>query len=159
MHQTSLRPFTDEEYQNFIQPSIENYAAEKTRAGNFRPETALQQAKEEFNHLLPAGMTTPNHYFYAIVDKETNQKVGHLWFTREEREEPIIYIYDVKIDEPYRRHGYAQGAFNRLEEKARELHVKKISLHVFGHNHAARALYEKLGYAATNINMSKTIDD
>jgi hypothetical protein len=26
---------------------------------------------------------------------------------------------------------------------------------VFGHNTAARPLYEKLGYVATNINMSK----
>jgi hypothetical protein len=30
---------------------------------------------------------------------------------------------------------------------------------VFGHNHEARALYEKLGYVATNIMMSKSLDE
>jgi ribosomal protein S18 acetylase RimI-like enzyme len=44
-----------------------------------------------------------------------------------------------------------------LEVKARELGLATLSLHVFVFNHEARALYEKLGYAITNINMSKAL--
>jgi len=44
-----------------------------------------------------------------------------------------------------------------LEERVRHLGLSTISLHVFGHNHAARALYEKLGYVTTNVMMSKTL--
>ena len=32
-----------------------------------------------------------------------------------------------------------------------------ISLHVFGHNRVARALYEKLGYETTNVNMTEKL--
>jgi ribosomal protein S18 acetylase RimI-like enzyme len=32
-----------------------------------------------------------------------------------------------------------------------------IALHVFGHNQSARALYEKLGYAPTNLNLYKPL--
>lgn len=38
-----------------------------------------------------------------------------------------------------------------------ELGMKKIGLHVFGHNKVARGLYEKLGYETTNVVMAKTI--
>jgi ribosomal protein S18 acetylase RimI-like enzyme len=44
-----------------------------------------------------------------------------------------------------------------LENVAREKGVEKIGLHVFGHNAAARALYQKVGYIETNVNMSKKI--
>ena len=33
--------------------------------------------------------------------------------------------------------------------------LETLALHVFGHNPGARALYEKLGYEITNINMAK----
>nr|WP_244923495.1 GNAT family N-acetyltransferase [Peribacillus butanolivorans] len=38
-----------------------------------------------------------------------------------------------------------------IEIIAKELGMKKISLHVFGHNKFARGLYEKSGYEITNI--------
>ncbi len=45
----------------------------------------------------------------------------------------------------------------RLEVEARRLNLEAIRLHVFGHNTAARPLYEKLGYEPTNINMFKSL--
>jgi ribosomal protein S18 acetylase RimI-like enzyme len=45
-----------------------------------------------------------------------------------------------------------------LEELARGMGIREVALHVFGHNHAARALYEKAGYEITNINMTRTLD-
>ena len=44
-----------------------------------------------------------------------------------------------------------------LEDHARVQSIKAIALHVFGHNTAARALYEKMGYEFTNINMVKKV--
>ncbi len=64
---------------------------------------------------------------------------------------------DLAIFEQHRRRGYASEALRLLEEKVREQGLDTISLHVFGHNHAARELYEKSGYAVTNVNMSKKI--
>jgi RimJ/RimL family protein N-acetyltransferase len=46
-------------------------------------------------------------------------------------------------------------AMTKLEGEAKRLGLDRIGLHVFGHNSAARPLYEKLGYVPTNINMVK----
>jgi RimJ/RimL family protein N-acetyltransferase len=37
------------------------------------------------------------------------------------------------------------------------LGLSGIALHVFGHNHGAQALYAKLGFVATNINLFKSL--
>jgi ribosomal protein S18 acetylase RimI-like enzyme len=66
-------------------------------------------------------------------------------------------VYDVRIDEAFQRRGYATQAFQKLETLVRDMGMSAISLHVFGHNTAARALYEKLGFATTNVMMSKQI--
>jgi len=84
--------------------------------------------------------------------------VGALWFAAEEREGgPWAFVYDVRIDNAYRRRGYGTQALEALEEEARELGLPRIALHVFGHNHAARAMYEKLGYEVVDLLMSKTL--
>ena len=70
---------------------------------------------------------------------------------------PIMFIYDFRIDEAHRRKGYGEQAMLAAEVQAKALGYDTIALHVFGHNHAARALYEKLGYEITNINMAKKL--
>ncbi len=70
---------------------------------------------------------------------------------------PAMFIYDFVIDEAHRRKGYGEQAKLAAEVQARALGYDTIALHVFGHNHAARALYEKLGYEITNINMAKKL--
>jgi ribosomal protein S18 acetylase RimI-like enzyme len=37
------------------------------------------------------------------------------------------------------------------------LGARSVELHVFGHNHRARALYEKVGFNETSITMAKPI--
>jgi ribosomal protein S18 acetylase RimI-like enzyme len=45
-----------------------------------------------------------------------------------------------------------------IEEKARELGLKSIELHVFAHNAVAMSLYERIGYKVKSQNMTKEID-
>ena len=67
------------------------------------------------------------------------------------------FIYDVFIEERFRGKGYGKSLMLLLEEKARELGLKSLALHVFGSNHVARKPYESIGYEVTNVNMSKTL--
>jgi ribosomal protein S18 acetylase RimI-like enzyme len=92
------------------------------------------------------------------VEDELDQKVGILWVAINHRGLPTAFVFDVEIYEAFRRCGYAEQAFLRLEEEMKALGMTKIGLHVFGHNHAARALYEKVGYETTNIQMAKALD-
>ncbi|HET7142394.1 MAG TPA: GNAT family N-acetyltransferase, partial [Anaerolineales bacterium] len=61
------------------------------------------------------------------------------------------------IEERFRGKGYGKSLMLLLEEKAREMGLKSLELHVFGSNHIARNLYEAIGYEITNVLMRKTL--
>ena len=46
-----LLSMNDQEFSAYIQSSIENYASEKVKSGNWKQENALNLAKEEFHRL------------------------------------------------------------------------------------------------------------
>jgi ribosomal protein S18 acetylase RimI-like enzyme len=84
--------------------------------------------------------------------------VGSLWVAILDRAGVrTAFIFNVEIDEPYRRQGHAKRAFKALEVVVRELGVDIIGLHVFAYNTAAQALYESLGYGVTGLNMQKRL--
>lgn len=96
---------------------------------------------------------------YEVRDASTSEKVGTLWFAvRSGAAGRDIWIYDIEILAPFRRMGYAASALGAAERKAAGLGAERVWLHVFGHNAAARALYEGAGYSPSAIVMSKRID-
>ena len=52
---------------------------------------------------------------------------------------------------------HGKQAMLLIAEKARELCLKSIGLHVFGVNTVARNLYEGLGDEITSLNMQKQL--
>ena len=68
---------------------------------------------------------------------------------------PSAFIYDLRIFDAFQRRGYGMQAMLAVEHEAQALGMERIGLHVFGHNSAAQALYLKLGYTITNVNMVK----
>ena len=93
-----------------------------------------------------------------MLVNEDRQQVGHLWYNVNSEKRDSAFIYDFEIYEPFRRQGCATQALNMLETHAKLNGVKKLGLHVFGHNTAARELYKKAGYIETNVNMAKEIE-
>jgi ribosomal protein S18 acetylase RimI-like enzyme len=153
-----LKPMTATELQRFLEPAIAEYAHAHVEDGLWVETDALEKARKEFYDLLPDGVATPNQYLFTLLN-EAQQEVGVLWFAmRESQGQPAAFVYELRIDEPFRRRGYASQAFREMENKVRALGWSRISLHVFGSNRAARDLYEKLGYKATNVIMAKTLD-
>lgn len=153
-----LQPMNEAEYQEYLDVAVADYAQEHVKAGRWSSEEALQEARKEYQALLPDGVNSKNQYLFTIVDEQTGAKVGMLWFAATERaDERVAFVYDVIVYEQFRRRGYGEQAFQALETKVRESGLKKIGLHVFGHNYAARAMYEKLGYVVTNVQMSKSL--
>ncbi len=151
----NLRRVTAAEFDVFLKICIPQFAANKVRSGNWPKEGALERSQREFAQLLPQGLATPHHHFFAVIQESQGKRLGWLWLMVEKQE---AFIYEIIIDEPYRRQGYGQKTMQLAEREAKRLGATKMGLHVFGFNHAARALYEKLGYETTNINMSKTLD-
>ena len=152
-----LVPMTEAEFQAYLEPAIADYAAEHVKAGRWSQAEALEESRKEFMQLLPDGLNTANQHLFSIKD-DAGTNAGLLWFNvREPGGARSAFIYDVRIYDAFQRRGYATQAFQALETLARDMGITAISLHVFGHNSAARALYEKLGFEATNILMSKPI--
>lgn len=151
-----LVPMTQEEYSAWYDASVRDYAEEKARAGNWHASEAQRLSEEAFARLLPNGLYSEGQHLYMIEDEAVPARVGVIWLAEmHEGPQPWGWVYDVVVFEEHRRRGYGEAAFRALEEKAAELGLQKIALQVFGHNHPARALYEKLGYKTTNIVMEK----
>ena len=152
-----LRPISDDEYAAWLETVIPGYAEDKVASGQWPAESALELSRKNYAELLPKGKDTENNHIYSVLGAG-GEVVGTLWFVAEERaDRRIAYVYDIFISPQRRRQGHAFRAFQALEREVANLGLSGIALHVFGHNHEAQALYRKLGYVATNINMYKPV--
>jgi RimJ/RimL family protein N-acetyltransferase len=154
---SKLVPMTQPEFEAFIEHLIPDYAADNVRAGYWSEDEALEKSRKQTESLLSQGLQTKDHYLYALHDGDT--AVGMIWL-RTELDRPIKsgFIFDVEIKEEFRGKGYGKQAMLLIEEKARELGIKRMGLHVFGYNDVAKNLYERIGYKVSSVNMLKDLE-
>jgi len=153
-----LVAMTELEFQTYFEYDVQRYAQEHIKAGDWHPSEALRKSREEHQRLLPHGLASKNQYLFSIEDEELGTKLGIIWFAvRDTGQHPSVFVYDLLIYEEFRRRGYGTQTLVALEEKVKSLGIDTISLHVFAHNGAARALYEKAGYKAKGLHMSKRL--
>ncbi len=155
----NLRAMTQDEYREWYDWAVEDYAKGHAAAGNWTQEQALELSRKEFAALLPEGTASPGQHLYTIVDAQDGTCVGMVWFAERgsDHEPPHAFIYNIEIWEQRRGKGYAKAAMLALESEVRAVGLSRIALHVFGGNETAIRLYERTGYRATNILMSKDI--
>ena len=155
-----LLPMDEHDFQAYLKDATASYAKEKIRAGQWHPSEAFQRAEKSFETLLPDGLASENHYIYSIVDAGSDSKVGMIWFTVNDQSGiQSAFIYDFIIFEEYQHRGYGKQTLLALESSVARMGIDRIALHVLGHNRAARALYEKMGYEVTNIRMAKQLQE
>ena len=153
---SKLIPMTQPEYEAFLEHLIPDYAAENVRAGYWDESEALEKSRKETESLLPQGLQSKDHYLFTMYDGD--QAVGRVWL-KANLDRPVKsgFIFDVEIKEEFRGKGYGRQIMLLIEEKARELGLKSIGLHVFGYNTVAKKLYESVGYEVSSLNMSKKL--
>ncbi len=138
-----LRPMTDQEFDDFLSGSVDEYAGELAAAG-MTEEAAAQQSREQMGQLIPDGQVSPGmHFFTAWVGERA---VGSLWLCTLD---PMAFVYDVVVVEDQRRKGYGAAIMNAGARWSRDQGHPVIGLNVFAHNPGARALYDRLGYRVT----------
>jgi len=141
----TLTSIEQADFERFLESEIAEYAQDKIKSGNWLAEDALEKSRAEFLGLLPDGL-------------QTRQKLGVLWVQvklGEARRQ--AFICDFVIEPQFRGQGFGKRALLALDKKMDEMGVECISLHVFAHNTQAIGLYEKMGYAVTNLYMGKTL--
>lgn len=154
-----LIPMTEAEFPAFIALSMQDQAQGHVQDGRWPAAEAPERIEKLRAQLLPAGLATPNHYFFTLFDQPAGTRVGALWYAVVERQgQRHIFVMDIQIQPEFRRRGYGTQAFRLLEAQARRLGIETIDLHVFQHNQPARAMYAKLGYHGSADSMSKTLE-
>ena len=138
---------------------IERYAHDQVRSGRWQVEGSIAMAETELDRLLPQGVSTPFHDIYEIRCTTTGQVVGTLWtHISESGGCKSAFICDLHVAAAFRRRGYARQALIELETVLAGTAVSAMALHAFSHNAGAIALYEKLGFRTTSVNMHKPLN-
>jgi ribosomal protein S18 acetylase RimI-like enzyme len=151
-------PFGEVDFHAWLTQAIPAFALANVENGRWTLAESIAKSHETHVHLLPQGLATPGHCFVRLQDCDTGEDVGVLWWAETAnagRRE--AYVYALEIDEAARRRGHARAALRELERLARERGVQQLGLHVFGHNHGARRLYDELGFEPTSITLRKNL--
>jgi ribosomal protein S18 acetylase RimI-like enzyme len=154
---SKLTPMTQPEFDAYFEYLVPNYAADNVRAGYWSEDEALEKSRKQTMLLLSDGLQTKGHYLYTLYDGD--EAVGMIWL-RAELDRPVKsgFIFDVEIKEEFRGRGYGKQAMLLIEEKARELGIQRMGLHVFAYNDVAKKLYEGIGYKVSSLNMLKELE-
>ncbi|MFT3819710.1 MAG: GNAT family N-acetyltransferase [Rubrivivax sp.] len=153
-----LVAMTQVEFERFQSIAIAEYAADNVAAGRWPAAHAEALAREDFARLLPQGTATPSHWLYRIRVPALDCSVGDLWFALDgEGEACSGYLYNIRVEPEFRGRGHAKAALEALVDRAREMGLASIGLHVFAFNTTALALYRSLGWGITGQLMRKPL--
>jgi GNAT superfamily N-acetyltransferase len=114
-----LRPMTDDEFVDYLDWVVDDYAAELERNGKAVGDAAADASRSSFASLLPSGVSTPEQELLIAEDPEEGARVGVLWFGPSTDDPTVAWIYDVTIDPDRRGQGWGRAALRAFEGEAR----------------------------------------
>lgn len=150
MEQTvKLRKMNEDEYIQWREWSILDYAKSLIESGQYSENDAKGQAEIEISAYLKNGLDTPNHYI-LIAENRDGMPVGMIWYETEDSKR--AFIADLLVYDLYKRMGYGRAILLEMERILKQAETLSAVLHVFEYNKAAIALYEKCGYSIVDCN-------
>lgn len=150
MNDIFFRNILDDEYEEFKNWEIKDYADNMFKAGQYETlEEAMKESIRDFNEGLPTDLETPDNYLLIIQNGE-NKDIGFLWY--ETTNKKRAFIEDFIIKPIYRHNGYGMKTLRQLEHDLINKGIFQIVLHVFENNSIARRLYEKAGFTYLDVN-------
>ena len=151
-------PFDERDFAEWLAQAIPAYALAHVEDGTWTLADSILCSQQAHEALLPQGLATPGHAFMHLHLEGEPEPAGLLWWAETESAgERGVYVYGLVVAEDARRRGVARAALAELERRGRSRGLRFMALHVFGHNLAARRLYEEMGFEPTNINMRKKL--
>ena len=153
----SLRPMTEDEFASWLPAARDRYAEDIARSGSGSDEQAARRkAIADTERLFPGNQPSADQFVFVV--EADGDAVGEFWFAESSMGiGRCLWIYDIRIDEAHRGHGYGRAAMLFAEAEARRRGYARIGLNVFGGNDVARSLYQSLGYEENAITMSKAV--
>lgn len=153
---TTLVPIDAQRFPAWRQRCHAEYTADLIAAGE-DPEAADRHASESLERAFPGGSATTENAVFDLVH-EVDGTVGYLWIGRDNSGDATSWwVWDVVVEPEHRGKGYGRAAMRLAEDHARGAGAKTLGLSVFGHNNAARRLYESIGFETTTVKMRKQL--
>jgi len=155
-----LRPIRPEEFKDYQDYFVADYAAEIHSNYGTSALEAERRAQADLDEAFPNGVPIANHCLMAIdtLSDHDSQiapyRVGFLWYelTLTERR---CFIMDFYIAPDHRSAGLGSEAMNALEAMLISQNIHSLQLRVAHDNPRALALYPRLGFNITGINLAK----
>jgi ribosomal protein S18 acetylase RimI-like enzyme len=151
-----LRRMREDEFADWFPRAREDYADDMVRNGGADPEAARAKAMRDSELLFPGGLPSVEQLVFVI--EADGERVGELWLAvRDGGLRRVLYVWNVRVDEPHRGRGFGKQAMLLAEAEARRRDLMHIGLSVMGGNETARRLYRSLGYTETFVSMEKPV--
>jgi ribosomal protein S18 acetylase RimI-like enzyme len=155
-----LRPLRDDEFPEFLAFLRKEYVRSMVEEAGMTTEAAEDKADADHASLFPDRAPQPHHRISLIEEATTGARAGHLFWG--ERQPPgslrsRAYLYELYVEEPFRRRGVGRRVLELLEDEARAEGLPGIDLNVWGGNAGARALYRAAGFDEKAVFMSKEL--
>ena len=152
----TLIPIPAQKFSSWLKRSTSEYVADLITAGT-SPAKAQDNAERTMAGSFPDSLPTDSNAVF-ILDHDDFGDVGYLWIGRDTSEDPAYWwLWDIMVDPEYQGKGFGREAMELAEAYALAQDAKTLGLSVFGFNHAARGLYESLGFETTGVKMRKTL--
>ncbi|PHM68872.1 N-acetyltransferase [Xenorhabdus sp. KJ12.1] len=135
---------------------IEEYSNDLIKNHQLNRKQAYNKADNIIKSSFPDYQPEKNNSLY-IINKSFSEKsynIGYIWIL-ETPEEKSIFIMDFYILQKYRNKKLGFESLQKLMSEVEIFGIKSVNLRVEPDNIAAIRLYEKIGFYATGINMSR----
>lgn len=155
-----LRPLRDEEFSVFHELLLHEYARGLVDDAGMDRTAADEKATADLASLFPQTTAEPNHRIYFLEEEESGRTAGYVFWAERRppgSQETRAYLYELFVDEAFRRKGLGLRALELLEADVRDRGLPGIDLNVWGGNAAARSLYRQAGFAERAVFMTKEL--
>ncbi len=148
----TLRPMRSDEFPGYLGYFVPDYTDEIATNYGLTPTDARSQAERETARDLPLGAETTSQTLLCIEDGST--LLGYLWINVADG---IAFINDFHILPAHQGQGHGKAALLVLRMRLASDGVTQIRLRVAAGNPRAQALYQRMGFRTTGINMCLTL--
>lgn len=155
-----LRPLRPDEFKDYNDYFVNDYGAELHSNYGTPALDAKRRAQVELDDAFPDGVAVANHALMAIDcatqhdSQAAPKRVGFLWYELN-LSERRCFIMDIYIAPAHRSAGFGSEAMHALEKILIPLNIDSLQLRVAHDNPRALALYQRLGFNITGINLAK----
>ena len=123
----TLRPMDANEFARWLPRMRDSYARDIAVHGGASENEAQGKATADIEQLFPAGQPSADQFIFVL--EAGGEDVGELWVAEHESwRGPVLWIYDIHVEDTHRGRGYGREAMLLAEAEGRRRGLGRITL-------------------------------